>query len=235
MKARLARICLPAALALAALGVAGCGGGGGGSAATTAPATTETTAALSREELIAQGDAICAEVNAAVGTVVSTGAESEGRVAQEAGLYGGMVDRLKGLGAPEDSAGYAEFIAAAEALAQAESNAKLAAERGEGAALAAAESEASSALASFKSAAQTYGFEKCEEAPSAPSTGSSTEEAPEEGSEGVEEEAAPEEVEPAPETGGAEEGAGGGAAAGGGTGGGSESSGGGSSGGIGPG
>ena len=58
-------------LPLAALAIAGCGGGSSDST-TTPVETTEATTALSKEELIAQGDAICAEVNAAVGTVGST-------------------------------------------------------------------------------------------------------------------------------------------------------------------
>ncbi len=228
-----------AALPLLAIAIAGCGGGGSGSS-TPVATTTETTSPLSKEELISQGDAICAEVNAAVGTVSSTSSDAAGQIAQRADLYGGMVDRLKALGNPEDSAGYGDFIAAGEELAQSEADVKLAAERGEEGALATAESASASALASFEAAAQAYGFKSCGEGPSAPVGGSGSEEASEESSEAGEEEAAPEEAEAAPETGGAgtaEEG--GGAAAGGGAGGGteggSEGSGGGSSGGIGPG
>jgi hypothetical protein len=230
---------------LVALVIAGCGGGGGGDSTATAPAeTTEATTALSKAELIAQGDAICAEVNAAVGAVGPTSSAAAGQAAQAAGLYGGMVERLKGLGAPsDDSAGYPEFISSAEALAQAEDNVKLASEREEGEALPEAEAEASSALTSFQSAATSFGFEQCAEAPAPASPGglgSGEESAGEETPEGVEEEAeeaAPEEVEPAPEAGGAaeEESAGGGAGVGGGTEGGGSGAGGGSSGGIGPG
>lgn len=232
-----------ATLPLVALAIAGCGGGGGDDSTAVAPVeTTETAAALSKEELIAQGDAICAEVNAAVGTAGSTSSGASGGATQVADLYTGMVERLTGLGAPsDDSAGYPEFIAAAEGLAQAESNLGLAAERSEEGALSGAEAEASTALASFQSAANAFGFEQCGEAPSVPTPSAPAEEAPgEESSEGVEEEVAPEvEEEAAPATGGGaveEEGAGGGAGVGGGTGGGTEGSGGGgSSGGIGPG
>jgi hypothetical protein len=231
--------------ALAALALAGCGGGSDGDTTAVPVETTEATTALSKEELIAQGDAICAEVNAAVGAIGPTGSAAAGGTTQVAGLYGGMVERLQGLGAPgDDSAGYAEFISSAEALAQAEDNVKLASEREEGEAVSAAEAEASSALASFQSAATSFGFEQCAEAPAPPSPSAAGEEvAGEEAPEGVEEEAeevAPEEeVEVAPEAGGAgaaeEEGAGGGAGVGGGTEGGGSGSGGGSSGGIGPG
>jgi hypothetical protein len=230
---------LLAILPLLALAIAGCGGGGGGDESTAAaPVETTATTTLSREELLAQGDAICAEVNAAVGSAGSTSSAAAGEAAQVAGLYDGMVERLKGLGAPsDDSAGYPEFIASAEALAQAENDVKLASEREE--ALPEAEAKASAALSSFQSAASTFGFEQCSEAPQAPSpSGSSEESGGEEGSGGFEaeevEEAAPEAAEAAPEEAPAEEeGAGGGAGVGGGTEGGGTGSGG--SGGIGPG
>lgn len=221
---------------LLALAIAGCGGGDDEASTVAAPVETTEAATLSREELLAQGDAVCAEVNAAVGTVGSTSAAAAGQAEQVAGLYGGMVERLQGLGAPsDDSAGYAEFIAAAEALAQAQDNVKLAAERGEGESE--AEEEAALALTAFQSAASDFGLEQCAEAPAAPApTGSGpAASGEEESSGGIEEEApeaapeeeaepAPEEVEPAPEAGG---GVGGGGTEG--------DSGGGSSGGIGPG
>lgn len=232
-------------LLLVALALAGCGGGGDDDSTAAAPAaTTEAPAALSKEELIAQGDAICAEVNAAVGTVGSTSSGASDQAGQVASLYDGMVERLQGLGAPsDDSTGYPEFIAAAEQLSQAESNVSLAAGRADEEALASAEAEASSALSSFQSSAVAFGFEQCGEAPAAPAPSGAGEEASgEESLEGVEEEAeeaAPEEeAEVAPETGGGaveEESAGGGAGVGGGTEGGGGSAGGGSSGGIGPG
>lgn len=230
--------------AVFALLLAGCGGGDDDS--TEAAATTEAVTALSKEELVAQADAICAEVNAAVGTVGSTSTGAEGQAGQAADLYAGMVERLQGLGAPSDeSAGYEEFIGAGEQLAQAQGDVSLAAERGEDGALATAEAEASSALDSFRSAADAFGLEQCGEAPSAPTPSASGEAGGAGGSEesagAVEEEAeaAPEvEEEVAPETGGAgsveEESSGGGAGAGGGAEAGGES-GGGSSGGIGPG
>jgi hypothetical protein len=230
-------------LVLPLLALAGCGGGGGSDSTAPPPVkTTEATTALSREELIAQGDAICAEVNAAVGTAGSTSSGAAGQAAQVGNLYGGMVERLKELGPPsDDSSGYPELIAAAEQLAQAESNVALAAERGEEEALSGAEAEASTSLSSFESAATSFGFKRCGEAPSAPTpSGSSEASGGEEAAEAAEEEAAPEVAEEAaPETGGGvveEESAGGGAGVGGGTGGGGEGTGGGgSSGGIGPG
>ncbi|HEU5141610.1 MAG TPA: hypothetical protein VFU04_00470 [Solirubrobacterales bacterium] len=228
------------ALALMAVAIAGCGGDDGED--TTAPSVAppvETTASVTKEDLIEQGDAICGEVNAAVGTLAST--EAEG-AANAAALYGGMAERLEDLGAPsDDTAGYSDFLAATQALAQAESDVELAAERDEEESLATAEAEASSALASFQAAASDYGFEECGEGPSSPAAGGAApeggvepeveSEAPEEG-EAAEE--APEVEEVAPETGGAGSAdEGGGAEAGGTEGGGGEV--GGDSGGIGPG
>lgn len=245
----LLRLALPLAVALL---LAGCGGGDDDeTTAPAAPPPVEPTA-LTKEELLAQGDAICAEVNAAVGALANQESAASAPVAaslhasQEAELYGGMVERLQDLGAPsDDAAGYSEFATAAEGLGQAERDVELAADRGDEEGLAAAEAEASTALSSFQEAASDYGFQRCGEEPSAvsaPGTGgaapSSEEEATPEEVEETEEEEAPEEVEEvAPETGGAgsgeEGGAGGGAEAGGGETGGGEA--GGDSGGIGPG
>ena len=233
-------IFLPLAL-VALLTLAGCGGGGGDSSTASTPAKTETTPTLSKQELISQGDAICAEVNAAVGTVGQSEAEVQSQVTQVAGLYTGMVERIKGLGTPEDSAGYPEFIAAAEKLATIEGEAKLAAERADTTALGEAATKAAPALEEFEATAGAYGFENCSEGPSAPATtapsGAATgeeggvEATPEAGEEAEVEEAAPEEV--APETGGAGSGAEEAPSEGGGSSGGGTS--GGSSGGVGPG
>jgi hypothetical protein len=212
------------ALPLAALAIAGCGGGGDDSTESTPVTTVEAPAALTKDELIEQGDAICAEVNAAVGTVGASSAETGNPAAQTADLYSGMIASLKNLGAPQEADGYPEFAAAADELSTAEG-----------------EANASSALSSFQAVAAEYGFENCGEGPSAPVAGAAPEsgetgsaEAPEESeAEAVEPEAEAEPApEPAPETGGA-----GGTAEGGGTGGGGEAGGttGGESGGIGPG
>jgi hypothetical protein len=169
------RNCLFAALPLTALAIAGCGGGGSDSTASApAVAPTPTTIALSKDEYIAQGDAICAEVNVAVGSVgASSSSGSSSQVGQVADIYTGMVDSLKGLGTPEGG-GNSEFVSAAEALSTTEGEAKLADERGDSSALGAAETSATSALTSFQSAAQAFGFVECGEGPSAPSTSPST-------------------------------------------------------------
>jgi hypothetical protein len=232
---------LPIATVLAVLALAGCGGGG--STTASEPATTETKPTPSKAQLIAQGDGICAEVNAAVGSVAASESGVPNEIAQVSTLYSGMVERLKDLGAPKEKEGYDEFIAAAEALAKVEGEVKLAADREDTTALGEAASKAAPALEEFEAQAAIYGFEKCSEGPSAPTAPSAAAGGEEEGGVGAEpeaieepelEEVAPEEV--APETGGA-----GGAGEevapeGGGTGaGGGEEGGGSESGGVGPG
>lgn len=205
---------------LVALAVAGCGGGGGGDTETSTP-TVEEPVALTKEELIEQGDGICAEVNAAVGAL--SGSETPETTAGEttekvANLYVGMVERLQDLGAPEgDESEYAKFMEAGEELAKVEGEAKLAAEREDVAATEEKGQEAAAALESFQSQAAIYGFEDCSDEPGLPTPAGGGEATPggeepegeiEEG--GVEpeyvepeyEEPAPEE-EAAPETGGA--------------------------------
>jgi hypothetical protein len=231
------------ALPVAALLIAGCGGGGSSDSSESTATTAAAPAAMSKAELIEQGDAICAEVNAAVGSVGSSSTENSSPAGQAADLYSGMVASLNNLGTPQETEGYAEFSSAAEELAKAEDEVKLASERGDTAGLEAAESSASEALTSFQNAASEYGFKDCSEGPNAPATSSPGAEAGEIESGGEEAEAVePEAVEPeveaepvpevAPETGGA-----GGTAEGGGTAGAPEGGGatGGSSGGIGPG
>jgi hypothetical protein len=199
---------------LAALAISGCGGGGDDTTASTQ--ATETTPALSKAELISQGDAICAEVNAAAGAaeiVAAEGEEAELK-AKVSGLYIGMVESIKRLGNPDDATGYAELSAAADELSTVEGEVKLAAEREDTAALDEAATAATTAREEFESVAGEYGFEDCSEGPNAPTaTGTESgaptveeaggvEVAPEEVEEEVvPEEAAPEEV--APETGGA--------------------------------
>jgi hypothetical protein len=231
-----------ALLPVAALLIAGCGGGGDDDSTESTAVTTAVPTALSKAELIEQGDAICAEVNAAVGAVGTSSAETGSPAAEAADLYSGMVASLQNLGTPQETDGYDEFSTAADELATAEDEVKLASERGDTAGLETAESNASSSLTSFQNAADEYGFEDCSEGPSAPATTAPSGEAaeaevPGEEAEAVEPEAAePEAVEPEPEvlpeTGGA-----GGTAEGGGTPGAPEGGGstGGSSGGIGPG
>jgi hypothetical protein len=201
--------------ALLALVAVGCGGGGGGETTATTEKKAETTPSLSKDALITQGDAICAEVNVAVGSVGSSAADTQSQIGQVSSLYTGMVTSLKGLGTPtEDSAGYSEFIAAAEELSKIEGEVKLASEREDTTALGEAATKAAPALENFETTAAVFGFEECSEGPHAPAaapSGAGSGEEAEEGGveaapEGEIEEVAPEEAAPeeaAPESGGA--------------------------------
>lgn len=201
-------------LALLALLVAGCGGGGDETTDATAQETTEATPSLSKEELIKQGDGICAETNAAIGSVGSSAADPSSQTTQVANLYTGMVASLERLGEPKEGAAeYAKFLAAAEELAKLEGEIKLAAEREDTTALGEAATEATPALEEFETQAGVFGFEECSKEPTAPATAppTSSEGEVEEGGiepEGEIEEVVPEEEfvpeeEIAPETGGA--------------------------------
>ena len=153
--------------ALVALAIAGCGGGGD-ETETTAPTVEEPTA-LSKEELIAEGDDVCAEVNAAVAALTASEV-SEDSATEEAekvaNLYTGMVERLQDLGTPEDDDGsYAKVMEAAEELAKVEGEVKLAAEREDLEAIGELNGEAEVALEEFQSQAGIYGFEDCSEGP----------------------------------------------------------------------
>ncbi len=215
---RPSRHLLPALLlaAFVALAVAGCGGGGGDTTEATVEQTTETEPSLSKDELIKQGDAVCAEVNAAVGSVGSSAADSSSQITQVSNLYVGMVESLEALGEPsEDPAEYEPFTEAADELAKVEGEVKLAAEREDTTALGEAGTAAAPILEEFQAQAGIYGFEECSQGPSevaaAPPTGSSEGEAEEggiEAEEGAIEEVVPEEEfvpeeEVAPEGGGA--------------------------------
>jgi hypothetical protein len=211
-------LALPALLALVFV-ASGCGGGGSSSTTTAKkPPKEETAPKLSKGQFISQGDAICAEVNTAIGSVQESAAESTSQTTQIANLYGGMVQSLQRLGQPSEIEGYSDFMGAAEQLAMTENEVKAASEQENVALLEEASQAAVPAVEEFQQQAAIYGFEDCSEGPHAPAvapeSSSGTEEiAPEEESGGVEvapeeefipeEEVAPEEEEFIPETGGA--------------------------------
>jgi hypothetical protein len=213
------------ALLVIALVVAGCGGGGGSSTTTTTAKKKTTTAPqLSKAGFISQGDAICAEVNTAVGSTEESAAETSVQTTQIANLYTGMVESIQRLGQPTEKDGYSEFMGAAEKLAMVEGDLKKAAAEEDLVAEEEAAQEAGPAIEEFQQQAAVYGFEKCAEGPHAPEP--SAESVPPAGAESVapeesggieslpeeaapeeefvpEEEVAPEEEEFVPETGGA--------------------------------
>ncbi|MGA7396043.1 MAG: hypothetical protein WBW62_01205 [Solirubrobacterales bacterium] len=141
------------------VGAAGCGGGDDeGEAAPDPVETTTEPASVTKAQLITQGDGICAEVNAAVGTIAaSESADETIKETQISDIYSGMADRLDELGTPSDGDAPTAVIMAAQGLAESDST------------------DGSDALATFQSAASEYGFIECGEAPVAPvSSGTST-------------------------------------------------------------
>jgi hypothetical protein len=211
---------LPALLALV-LVASGCGGGGSSSTTTAHKPKQETAPRLSKAQFISQGDAICGEVNTAIGSVGESAAEATSQTTQIANLYTGMVQSLQRLGQPAETAGYSEFMGAAEELAMVEGEVKSASEQDNPELLEEASQKAVPAVEEFQQQSAVYGFEDCSEGPhapvAAPESSTPEEVAPEE-SGGVEvapeeefvpeEEVAPEEEfvpeeEVAPETGGA--------------------------------
>lgn len=222
MRPKFLVLALPALLALVFV-ASGCGGGGSSSTPTAKKPKEETAPKLSKGQFISQGDAICAEVNTAVGSVGESAAETSSQATQVANLYSGMVQSLQRLGQPSEIEGYSEFMGAAERLAMTQNEVKAAAEKEDLELLEEASQEAAPAVEEFQQQAAIYGFKECSEGPHAPAvapeSGGGTEEiVPEEESGGIEvapeeefvpeEEVAPEEEfvpeeEVAPETGGA--------------------------------
>lgn len=225
MRSKLLVLALPALLALV-LVASGCGGGGSSSDTTAKKQPKEETASkLSKGQFISQGDAICAEVNTAVGSVNSSASEASSQATQVANLYLGMVQSLQRLGQPSEIEGYSDFMGAAERLAMTENEVKAASDKENPELVEETATAAAPAVEEFEQQAAVYGFEECSEGPhapvAAPESGGGTEEAaPEEESGGIEvapeeefvpeEEVAPEveeefvpEEETAPETGGA--------------------------------
>ena len=128
--------------------VAGCGGGDGDSEPVQTDKPTEVV--LTQDELIAEADGICAEVNAAIGTINSSeAADATEQAAQRADIYDGLADRLEELGNPSDGSPPTAVISAARALGGSDAD------------------EAD--LAEFQDAADEYGLSTCAEDPEAPS------------------------------------------------------------------
>jgi hypothetical protein len=197
MRLKFLVLALPALLALV-LAVSGCGGGGSSSTTTAKKQPKEETASkLSKGQFISQGDAICGEVNTAVGSASESAAEPSSQATQIANLYSGMVQSLQRLGQPSEIAGYSEFMGAAEKLAAAENEVKSAGTAENPELVEEASQNAVPAIEEFEQQAAVYGFKECSEGPHAPVA------APESGGVAPEEEIVPEEesggIEVAPE------------------------------------
>jgi hypothetical protein len=225
-------ICLMTLIPMTIL--AGCGSGGGSAQTQIATPTVKTPTSISKAQFVKEGDGICAEVNAALGSLSNSTTSSANVAGQRAALYQGMIERLRGLGTPDDQTGLDQVLSAGDNIVSAEQKAETATTNNDSAALASAESEAASAESSFSSAASSYGFKDCGGGPTTPS---STVTAPSTAAPVTP--AAPTTATPAPVTpvpsGGAGTGTGTGGGTGGATGGGSTGGTSGGSGGVGPG
>jgi len=138
-------------------GAIGCGGGGDDETAAPVPTTTTgttETASLTQDDLISEGDAICAEANSALGAIESSTADETTKSSQIADIYDGIAQQLGELGTPSDGEPPTDVIAAAQDLAQGTGDST-----------------------TFTTAAGEYGFTDCAEAPestSYPSTSTGT-------------------------------------------------------------
>ena len=153
-----------------AAALAGCGGDDDSAPETPIVIPKQQPGDVSKASFIEQADGICAEVNAALGSLSSEAVSSGSVAGQRADLYEGMIERIRAIGEPSDAAGLDEFYASAEDIVAAQSDAEQAAQDGDDTALASAESEASTAEAAFADAADSYGFQDCGQGPTTPST-----------------------------------------------------------------
>ncbi len=148
---------LLSSLAVIALGIglAACGGGDDEETpAPTATTTPEETATITQDELIRQGDVICAEANSALGAIEASTADETTTSSQIANIYTGIAQELSDLGTPSDGQAPTDVIGAARDLGTGTGD-----------------------TSEFQSAAEQYGFTDCAEAPettSYPSTGTDT-------------------------------------------------------------
>jgi hypothetical protein len=132
------------AVAVLGLGLAACGGSDDeepASTPTTVTGPTET-AAITQDELIRQGDQICAEANSAIGAIEASTADETTSSSQIADIYDGIAQQLGDLGTPSDGDPPTDVIAAAQDLA-----------------------DGSTDTTALQTAADEYGFSECSAAP----------------------------------------------------------------------
>jgi hypothetical protein len=145
-----------AALFVVLMLASGCGGEDTSSTAS----KDSSEGALTKAELIEQGDAICAKVFAVTESLNPEGTTKE--AVRHAKLKSGMIKDLLDLGAPKETEyQYAEYLNAAHALALAEAEVQRIAKSGDASGLETAESGSLSAFSMFQAEAGTYGFETC--------------------------------------------------------------------------
>jgi hypothetical protein len=146
-------------LALAATALAACGGGGG-VPITSFPAPTVTTQALTKTDYITKADAICAEANAALGSLPASDAAT--LAGQQVDVYQNLVDQLDGLGVPtEDQTTLQQFLSAEKTILENQKSIQLAQQRGDTSGSSQFTSAISAAETEAKTAATSYGFQEC--------------------------------------------------------------------------
>jgi hypothetical protein len=163
------------AVAAAALLAAGCGGDDPAPIEPVPDASDQGSAALSKSDFIAQGDAICGEVNAALSGLDTGTAASDPKfqAAQELQFTRSQLQSLESLPPPsENRSALDSFLSALEDQVDALSRKKAAVDQGDDPL--AADAEAASAAASAQAAAQDYGFQECANASEAPTTATTT-------------------------------------------------------------
>lgn len=150
MSKRLPILALLVLFALAPIGLSACGGSDGDDSPAPVTEAPVTATELTQADLVSTGDGICAEVNAAIGSIQASDISDDAtKATQVADLYAGLADSLEGLGSPSDGEPPTDVISAARALGD----------------LTAADE---TALSTFQTAASDYGMLICAEAPAAP-------------------------------------------------------------------
>jgi hypothetical protein len=146
-----------ALLTFVSLLVAGCGGGGGD---TSSSATEGSSAALTRAELLEQGNAICAKAYPAIVKFDPEGTTKE--AVQAAALTENMAEELLALGVPQETdVYYVEYANASRALVKGAAAIKAAAKH-DPATLKNAEAASLSMLSSFQNWSNEYGLKDCD-------------------------------------------------------------------------
>ena len=151
---------------------------GGDDDAPIVPVQTTTTPVegLDKDEFINQGDAICAEADAAISSVsAETDSDAAVQVSEQRDIVEGMLEQLEGLGAPpEDEETLDDFFTALEEWIDALDKQELAAERDDTASVESLSTEVDAAESEARAAAEDYGFEDCAEGAETTITGTDT-------------------------------------------------------------
>jgi hypothetical protein len=169
---------LAGAFAAAGLLAAGCGGDDSPPITTVEGATGDQgPTALKKPALIAQGDGVCAEANAALSALDAgtAGSDPKLQATQELQITRSQLESLQSLTPPDqDRSALDRFLGALQDQVDALGSKKAAVD--EGSDTATAEAEVSDAGARAQAAAQAYGFKDCANAAQAPTgdTGTAT-------------------------------------------------------------